>query len=284
VRIQTALKLGRVSNLPTVWSNVLAGVALAGSDPLGPRTPPLLLALSLFYVAGMYLNDGFDAEFDRRFRPERPIPSGEVTRPMVLALGIALLASGYVVLLLSAVPAWSTPVIGAALASAILLYDAWHKGNPASPLLMGLCRLLAYVTAGYAVTASPSPALWVAAVASLCYLIGLTYSAKQETLLRVFNLWPLVFLVAPLAWGLVVARDAPVVLLPLVALGAWILYAVRLLLLGGPQIGRAVVALIAGISLVDAVFVAASGNLVAAAACVGAFGLTLALQRHVPGT
>lgn len=284
MRIQTALRLGRVSNLPTVWSNVLAGVALGGGDPLSARTPPLLLALSLFYVAGMFLNDGFDAAFDRRLRPERPIPSGEVTRTTVMAVGFALMASGYVVLLLSAIPSWSTPVIGAALAASILLYDAWHKRNPISPFLMGVCRLLAYVAAGYAVTPSPAPALWIAAVASLCYLVGLTYAAKQETLLRVANLWPLAFLVVPLVWGLVAARDAPALLLPLVALGAWIVYAVRLLLQGGPQIGRAVVALIAGISLVDAVFVAACGELVAAAACVAAFGLTLALQRQVAGT
>ena len=39
------LRLGRVSNLPTVWTNVLAGVALAGVsvDP-GPLA---LLALAL---------------------------------------------------------------------------------------------------------------------------------------------------------------------------------------------------------------------------------------------
>jgi len=31
---KTALQLGRVSNLPTVWSNTLAGVALSGANPL----------------------------------------------------------------------------------------------------------------------------------------------------------------------------------------------------------------------------------------------------------
>ncbi len=32
---RTALKLGRVSNLPTVWSNVIAATALAGGAPGG---------------------------------------------------------------------------------------------------------------------------------------------------------------------------------------------------------------------------------------------------------
>src|SRR4051812_7533986 len=49
--LRTALRLGRVSNLPTVWTNVLAGIALAGGDPTLGRAAPLALAVSLFYVA-----------------------------------------------------------------------------------------------------------------------------------------------------------------------------------------------------------------------------------------
>ena len=36
------------------------------------------LAVSLFYVGGMYLNDAFDAGWERQHRPERPIPAGQV--------------------------------------------------------------------------------------------------------------------------------------------------------------------------------------------------------------
>ena len=58
---QTFLKLGRVSNLPTVWTNALAGMVLAGQ----PSVSGFLivgLALTLFYTGGMWLNDAFDAE------------------------------------------------------------------------------------------------------------------------------------------------------------------------------------------------------------------------------
>ena len=48
-----ALRLGRVSNLPTVWTNMLAGVVLAGGQILDARTLPLMVALSLFYIGGM---------------------------------------------------------------------------------------------------------------------------------------------------------------------------------------------------------------------------------------
>ena len=74
---QVALRLGRVSNLPTVWTNTLAGIVLAGGRiERCPHRCPLLVALSLFYIAGMYLNDAFDAGIDARERPERPIPVG----------------------------------------------------------------------------------------------------------------------------------------------------------------------------------------------------------------
>src|SRR5690242_5260282 len=42
-----ALKLGRVSNLPTVWTNVLVGVVVVGGAAVDARVLLLLLALSL---------------------------------------------------------------------------------------------------------------------------------------------------------------------------------------------------------------------------------------------
>ncbi len=96
--MRVALKLGRISNLPTVWTNTLAGVVLAGGAIGDARVPWLLLALSLCYVAGMFLNDAFDREFDARHRPERPIPSGEVSAITVFGAGFAMLAVGVALL------------------------------------------------------------------------------------------------------------------------------------------------------------------------------------------
>ena len=47
---------------------------------------------------------------------------------------------------------------------------------------------------------------------------------------------------------------------------------------------RAVVSLIAGIPLVDAVILSGTGAVQLSIIAVGAFALTLALQRVVPGT
>lgn len=277
-----ALRLGRVSNLPTVWTNVLAGLLLAGGAAEGDRLALLLLAMSLAYVGGMYLNDAFDAEIDARERPERPIPAGRVSRGTVFSLGFGMLAVSILCLLALG---FAAALGGVALAGAIVAYDRHHKGNPLSPLLMGLCRVLVYVTAGLAVAvAFPAP-LVLGAAALLAWLIGLTYTAKQENIGRVENMWPLLFLLAPLVYGVVLGFSQPVVILFVLLAGSVATFALRLIRRRGPgDIPAAVGALIAGISLVDAMLIASTGALGLAALAALAFPLTLALQRVVPGT
>src|SRR5476649_102240 len=82
-QLRTLLILGRVSNLPTVWSNLLAGWFLAGEGSSREFLFPLLLGSSFLYVGGMYLNDFCDADFDARYCPERPIPAGKISRRAV---------------------------------------------------------------------------------------------------------------------------------------------------------------------------------------------------------
>ena len=286
----TALRLGRVSNLPTVWTNTLAGIVLAGGSVADPRTGPLLVALSLFYVAGMYLNDAYDAEIDARERPERPIPSGQVSAETVFAAGFGMMALGLVLLFWvgygAAAGTGLGPVMGGlGLGAAIVLYNRRHKDNPLSPVLMGLCRVLVYVTAGLAVADELPPPLLIGALLLLCYLIGLTYVAKQETLEEVRNLWPLLFLGAPLVYALATARGSPTAAVLSLAFILWVGVALWFLRRRQPgDVPRAVISLLAGISLLDAVLIAGTGALEIAWLAVLAFLLTLALQRAVPGT
>src|SRR6185436_16123053 len=90
---RTFLILGRVSNLPTVWSNCLAGWLLGGGGEV-KRLLVLSLGASLVYLGGMFLNDAFDAEFDQQHRSERPIPSGAIRVEVVWRWGLAWLAAG----------------------------------------------------------------------------------------------------------------------------------------------------------------------------------------------
>jgi 4-hydroxybenzoate polyprenyltransferase len=279
---RVALRLGRVSNLPTVWTNVLAGVVLAGGALRPGPVALLVVALSLFYVGGMYLNDAFDRDVDRRERPERPIPSGTVSAGAVFAAGFGLLASGEALL----VPFGRAAVVaGLALAAAIVWYDVRHKTDPLSPVVMGLCRVLVYVTAALAVGPELPRPLVLGAAVLLAYLVGLTYVAKQENLTEVANLWPVACLAVPFAYVAPVAVVQPVA--AVIALGflAWVVRALARLAPGaGPDIGGAVVRLIAGISLLDALLIAARGRPVVAAVAVAAVPLTRLLQRRVPGT
>jgi 4-hydroxybenzoate polyprenyltransferase len=290
VNLRVALKLGRVSNLPTVWTNTLAGVVLAGGGADDARVPWLMLALSLCYVAGMFLNDAFDRNFDARHRPERPIPSGEVSAAAVFGSGFAMLAIGIALLAWVGYgfpdgTDWHAVFAGAVLAATIVLYDWRHKENPLSPVVMGLCRVFVYATAAYAVAVDPSPRVFALAFLLLCYLIGLTYIAKQEHLERVANLWPLAFLAAPLLWALWASlTDATVAGLALLFL-LWVFYSLSFLRRRRPgDVPRAVGALLAGICLWDATVLAAAGQPATAAFALALFGVTLLLQRYVAPT
>jgi 4-hydroxybenzoate polyprenyltransferase len=285
-----ALRLGRVSNLPTVWTNVCAGVVLSGAAVTAQLTLLLIVSLSLFYVGGMFLNDAFDQRFDRREQPYRPIPAGEVSPAMVFAYGFGLLALGLVILFVVgyAVPGgfgWRAPAAGALLAAIIVLYNAWHKANPIGPLIMGLCRLLVYLIAGLAAAGTLPEPLLLAAVFSLCYLTGLTYVAKQESLRRVDSVAPLLFLAVPFVYGLPLAIGSVAALILYLLLLASVIGALVFLFRPAvPDVRHAMMLLIAGISLLDGLFMAGHGAPLLAAAAVAAFLLTLAFQRLIAGT
>ena len=290
MNVQVALKLGRISNLPTVWTNTLAGVVLAGGATGDARVPWLMLALSLCYIAGMFLNDAFDREFDARHWPQRPIPSGEVTATFVFGAGFAMLGFGVALLAwvgygIARGSDWRPAAAGLVLAAAIVFYDWYHKQNPLSPIVMGLCRVLVYAVAAYAVAVDLPQRVFAMGFLLLCYMIGLTYIAKQEHLDRVANLWPLVFLAAPLLWGLQASlTDAIVAGFGLLFL-LWVLYSLSFLRRRRPgDVPRAVGGLLAGICLWDALVIAAFGRVSVAAAALVLFGLTLLLQRYVSPT
>ncbi|HEY2387390.1 MAG TPA: UbiA family prenyltransferase [Candidatus Binatia bacterium] len=278
------LQLGRVSNLPTVWTNVAAGIVLAGARPGALVYAYTAAALSCFYVGGMFLNDAFDRAIDARERPERPIPSGAVSAAEVFTVGFGLLAAG-MLLIAARAPGAAAVVAALALAGMIVLYDLWHKQNPLSPILMGACRWLVYATAALAVAGSLAVPVVAGATILFAYLIGLTYAAKQEQLARVESLWPLAFLAAPLLLGWRALDRGIVAAAVWVLLLAAVLAAVRLLRGTAPdRFPRAVAGMIAGIALVDALAIANAGAATTAAACALGWPATLALQRWVRGT
>jgi hypothetical protein len=278
---RTALKLGRVSNLPTVWSNVIAGGALAGGAPLH-LVVAIATAISAIYVAGMFLNDAFDREIDARERPERPIPAGEATADAVFVVGFSLLIIGMVSL---AAINDRVGLAGLVLGGAVLLYNWHHKGNPVAPFVMGLCRALVYLAAASAVAMKLPYAILLPAAAMLAYVAGLTYAARMENLDRIGSLWPLLLLAAPVAVGLARTDFSLPAIISLAALAVCAAHVAQLLnRRGAGDVGRAVGFLIAAIALNDALFASATGANHAAFACLACFALTIGLQRYVPAS
>ncbi|MFV1994130.1 MAG: UbiA family prenyltransferase [Verrucomicrobiales bacterium] len=293
-RLRAFLVLGRVSNLPTVWTNCLAGWFLAGGG-WGTDFGFLLLGASLLYVGGMYWNDAFDAKFDAEHRPRRPIPAGAVSPATVWVGGSLMFAAG-IALVLGGTAA--SPVLVGALAAAILLYDTVHKKWRGAVLVMGACRLLLVLMAGSAAgTTSGAGAaafgfmgievelgrVTLAGLAVFAYVVGITAVARGESTAGTVLPWAWVPLAAPvLAWLLMGAGWGGLLFVAMFAL--WLARGARLLR-GGQRarVGRFVGHLLAGIVLVDAMMVSALSPSLAWI-CVAFLALNLLLQRHIPAT
>ena len=75
-RLKAFPALARISNLPTILSNCLAGTALAGVSSFHFRVLVLMALMSCFYTAGMILNDVCDYRWDAAHKPHRPLVRG----------------------------------------------------------------------------------------------------------------------------------------------------------------------------------------------------------------
>lgn len=273
-RLRAWLELCRLSNLPTVWTNVTAAWWLGGAAD--PRTLALLLAgASLVYPAGMVLNDAFDAAIDRRERPQRPIPSGRIAAGSAWIAGSAGLGLGGALLILGGAAPW----LAALLALAVLAYDWLHAKSAWTTLLMALCRALLWWLP--ATQFSPTIAIWSTAL--FAYIAGVSLLARDEASgpTRGANFWfARILLLSP---ALAAALQPE-------ALQNWALPLFVLLIAGvlrsldaarPATIGRAVGWLLAGIPLLDTMATAPAPLAFLLAA---AFPLCRLLQRSIPAT
>jgi len=293
----THLSLGRVSNLPTVWTNVLAAGAMAGAAMPSDGWLSVLIAMSLFYIAGMYYNDVCDAQYDKQHQPHRPIAAALITRERVEAYAIAYALLGFLLVYnarMAAPMASESASVGwllsvCALVALIIAYNRHHKNNPLSPLIMAACRAAVLVTTGYTLTGTLPPMLLLMVLATLCWVIGLTYFAKHEQSDRVsthlLNRWPLALMSVPVFIGVTLSLFNIAVLFPLAVLVPVIVIAYKRITEGtAAQKGQSIGLMIAAISLVDSLFLASVWGMTGALAGIGLFALTLVLQRWVSGT
>lgn len=284
--LRTHLLLGRCSNLPTVWSNCVAGWLLGGGG-VWTDLGAVFAGATLLYTGGMYLNDAFDVQFDRQYRPERPIPRGEIRLETVWAIGFTMLGTGVLCFFLFST---ATMICALLLSLFILVYDIVHKMFALAPVIMGGCRVLLILAAASTgvhglVGGRINHSIWAALVLG-CYVVGLSYLARRESRPGPLQYWPCVLLAAPLILAFIVnqpfnmLRSAVVsaVIVLWVVRSLWYLYwSVH------RNPGRTVGGLLAGIPLVDllAVWTGATeiGLLFA-----GFFVLALFFQRYIPAS
>ena len=151
-KIIDLLAMSRFANLPTVWSNGLLGALLGyitfqESGHLCPTCLSLItLSLSCLYLGGCFLNDWYDASFDHKTRPDRPIPAGRWSRQSVLILALSLMGAG---LIFSALVSPVSALFATGIIICILAYTRWHKVHPISFLFMAGARALIYPLAGF---------------------------------------------------------------------------------------------------------------------------------------
>lgn len=283
--------LGRVSNLPTVWTNVVVGW-LVGGGLFGPQIGWMIAGVSLLYWAGMTLNDAFDVDWDKAHAPERPIPKGDISVKATWIIGVVQMLAG-AALIIGKTDASLAVLAG--LIAAILAYDWIHKKWKGAVLIMGLCRALVYLLGWTAARsdmqlAAASPLVYLLGIGVLLYIAGLTLVARGERDEKSNGLaaLPRVLLLIPSAFPVMVlyceqSLDITHALLfgGIIISSAWIIF-VRTLLSAG-KIPQGIGFAIAGIALYDAV-VAFYIDWRAGVFCLVCFGLALVAQRVIPAT
>jgi 4-hydroxybenzoate polyprenyltransferase len=173
------LQLIRLPNVFTAAADSLAGWLLVGGSLAVPaRWLPLCGASMCIYAGGIALNDVFDYEIDLAERPNRPLPSGRVSRRFAAALGWGLLVLGIV--LAGASGSLASLAVGVALAACVVGYDAGLKRTVLGPEVMGSCRGLNLLLGMSQAANLGGPWGWVVAAAMTIFVVGVTWISRSE--------------------------------------------------------------------------------------------------------
>ena len=141
--VRDYLVLVRLPNLFTLPSNILVGIAAISSLAFTLTSFVqflLLVTISiLLYCVGIVLNDLYDFDIDKKERPNRPLPSGKISRRSAIVL-VAIFST--LALILSLLASFSTLVISSILFLTIFGYDKYLKNTHAGPLTIASARVM----------------------------------------------------------------------------------------------------------------------------------------------
>ena len=193
----TWLQLMRLPTVFTALADIFCGYCAShrGITLADFTTKPsfawLLLTSAGLYLSGMVLNDVFDARLDAVERPDRPIPSGRISRMAAALLGAALMAVGLCSAGMAdhaAGPDSRSLQVAALIAIAVIAYNAVLKKTILGPAGMAACRFL-NITLGASTAGIHENGImnmWMMPTADIAsalavYIFGVTWFARQET-------------------------------------------------------------------------------------------------------
>jgi len=189
--LKDLLAAGRVSNLPTVWTNVVVGAAIGLSLQFGEESSSLglsfilaILAGSFLYVAGCFYNDYHDREWDAEYKPERAIPSGRLKASTLAKYTLAFTLIG---VSLCGIIGMSGLAVAAWIVIFVFIYTRIHKKTALGIVPMGLCRAGLYFLGFVSVCELDGKMglqeylqVIIPAVGLMSYIAGITLVARTE--------------------------------------------------------------------------------------------------------
>jgi hypothetical protein len=289
-KIHAWMSLGRMSNLPTIITNILVGTAVAtslGGGHSWSGVGVVIAGVVLLYIGGMILNDLFDYGRDSRRGVLRPLVTGDISSIEALAAMVIVFAGAMVIFLTMATALAST--LAMVLLATIVLYNKTHHSFPnVAPVLLTVCRGLVYAIAASQTTLQDH---WdvIIAIAVLGGAYGglITSAATQESDAPPRRVpLGLVLLPVPLILIVLLVHEpwtGPMLLAILLFL-VWWSQTLRDLHVQEATLRGAIMRSLAGYALMDTVILLSLADRDGAIIAAACFVVTLFAHRSVSGT
>lgn len=159
---------------------------------------------TLLHLGAAFLNDFFDADYDKEHHPQRPNPSGAIAAQTVWRWGLGWLVGGALLLICAGTASGS---LGLVLVFLIVLYNTIHRLLPFAPVLQGLARLFLYLLgASAALRGVTGVSIWCG-LALGAYTTGTGYFERWKDTPARARLWPALLLAGPILLALIMDAD-----------------------------------------------------------------------------
>jgi len=288
------LRLARPANVVTAVADILAGIAIAQYVADGfeniflPQVLALGIATACLYAGGVVLNDVFDAKLDAVERPERPIPSGLISKKEAATFGTVLLLIGIIAAGFVHESFFNISMaLAVAIAVASVVYDGWGKHHAfLGPLNMGLCRGL-NLALGISIVPEALMQYWYLAFVPIIYIAAITAISRGEVhggSKRVLYFAAFLYALVIMAILAVSFINGQILFaIPFLALFAFLIFSPLLKAIEspiGPRIGKAVKGGVIALIAMNAAWAAAFGAIVVALLIILLLPLSFFIARQ----